>query len=746
VREPAAWDARLGPRRPIADLAPAIRLGLAGVAPASWDPPPWLLAHQRPAARRLSAALRVFGSALLCDAVGLGKSFVALALATRYAGFTLIVPAALRAQWRDLAARYGLAPRIVTHEALSRGARLPAANLLVVDEAHRFRDAGTRRYDTLARQVGRADLLLVTATPVVNRAGDLTSLLRLGLADRALATLGVASLEQAGAEGAANALAAAVAPLVVARSPETARPPIPLPDLHGARVIRAPPVESALLIRVIRGIRGLRFPTFGPDAAPLLSRHLLARLASSPEACRESLRRHRAYLERARDAAGRGERLGRAAARSLFGVDDAGQLELVLAETAPLPAAQRAMERELHRLDAVAALLVDDGPNPKLCACLALLRRRTGRKTIVFTAARATARALASAVGWRGVAVVAGRRAEIASGRLALSDVFRLFAPRAQGVASPPPLLTVDTLIATDVASEGLNLQDADGVIHYDLPWTPLALEQRVGRARRLGSEHAAVRVWWLAPPEPLDRRLGLTHRILHKASLQVALATPRTTAVGRVDLVGGPLDRRESLLGEIGALVSGHSVIDQAIEPFVVVRLRGSRGDVYRLIARETPGLPVDLVARALTSGDAAPAPSPAPTPDPGWIAARLRAIRLAADAGPGHAAARSLARRIAAHAREAARNRFLRLLPPLDGALQRVLAGLPVGAERELGDLLERPNAGQLAAWCDRWSPRYPGLDDPEAVAVVWPLASGESSGYIRVNGESRPGPYPG
>jgi hypothetical protein len=211
------------------------------------------------------------------------------------------------------------------------------------------------------------------------------------------------------------------------------------------------------------------------------------------------------------------------------------------------------------------------------------------------------------------------------------------------------------------------------------------------------------------------------------------------------VDLVGGPLDRRESLLGEIGALVRGHSVLDQAMEPFVVVRLRGSRGHVFRLLARESPGLPVALVAGALASPDAAPTPSTGATPDPGWIAARLRALRLAADAGPRHPAARSLARRIAAGARDAARNRLLRLLPPLDGALQRVLAGLPVGAERELDDLLGRPDAGQLASWCDRWSPRHPGLDDPEAVAAVWPLAADESSGYIRVNGESRSGADP-
>ena len=41
-------------------------------------------------------------------------------------------------------------------------------------------------------------------------------------------------------------------------------------------------------------------------------------------------------------------------------------------------------------------------------------------------------------------------------------------------------------LIATDVASEGLNLQVASVVINYEAPWTPIKLEQRVGRVWRL--------------------------------------------------------------------------------------------------------------------------------------------------------------------------------------------------------------------------------------------------------------------
>ena len=42
-------------------------------------------------------------------------------------------------------------------------------------------------------------------------------------------------------------------------------------------------------------------------------------------------------------------------------------------------------------------------------------------------------------------------------------------------------------LIATDVASEGLNLQFCDTAINYDLPWNPMKIEQRIGRCHRFG-------------------------------------------------------------------------------------------------------------------------------------------------------------------------------------------------------------------------------------------------------------------
>jgi hypothetical protein len=72
--------------------------------------------------------------------------------------------------------------------------------------------------------------------------------------------------------------------------------------------------------------------------------------------------------------------------------------------------------------------------------------------------------------------------------------------------ARPPdvrddPRLPLFLLIATDVVSEGLNLQGASVLVHLDLPWTPARIEQRVGRVRRLGAEHALVNVYAIAPP-----------------------------------------------------------------------------------------------------------------------------------------------------------------------------------------------------------------------------------------------------
>jgi len=53
----------------------------------------------------------------------------------------------------------------------------------------------------------------------------------------------------------------------------------------------------------------------------------------------------------------------------------------------------------------------------------------------------------------------------------------------------------IDVLICTDAAAEGLNLQTADLLINFDLPWNPMKVEQRIGRIDRIGQQHDVVSV-----------------------------------------------------------------------------------------------------------------------------------------------------------------------------------------------------------------------------------------------------------
>jgi superfamily II DNA or RNA helicase len=51
----------------------------------------------------------------------------------------------------------------------------------------------------------------------------------------------------------------------------------------------------------------------------------------------------------------------------------------------------------------------------------------------------------------------------------------------------------IDVLVCTDAAAEGLNLQTADLLINYDLPWNPMKVEQRIGRIDRIGQKYEKI-------------------------------------------------------------------------------------------------------------------------------------------------------------------------------------------------------------------------------------------------------------
>ena len=94
-------------------------------------------------------------------------------------------------------------------------------------------------------------------------------------------------------------------------------------------------------------------------------------------------------------------------------------------------------------------------------------------------------------------------------------SILRRFSP----TWNPAPALATDepeirVLLATDVVSEGQNLQDCARILNYDLHWNPVRLIQRFGRIDRIGTEHAEINLHNMWPDTDVDSELDLTERL----------------------------------------------------------------------------------------------------------------------------------------------------------------------------------------------------------------------------------------
>jgi len=72
----------------------------------------------------------------------------------------------------------------------------------------------------------------------------------------------------------------------------------------------------------------------------------------------------------------------------------------------------------------------------------------------------------------------------------------------------------IRVLIATDVLSEGQNLQDAAIVVNYDLPWAIIRLIQRAGRIDRIGQQADTIYCYTFLPADGIERLIRLRERV----------------------------------------------------------------------------------------------------------------------------------------------------------------------------------------------------------------------------------------
>ncbi len=299
---------------------------------------------------------------------------------------------------------------------------------------------------------------------------------------------------------------------------------------------------------------------------------LQRRLASSPEAIYQSLRRRKERLEsrlRELQLLQRGSQVSASLSASvpdwdeedLVDLEDAPGEEVAAAEEEILDRATAArtvgeLEAEiksLRRLESLAQTVRSSGKDKKWQELADLLNKlftnaakATGelfvpsqhQKLVIFTEYRDTLNYLRQRI-----VTLLGRQESVVMihggiGREERRTIQESFLHDPQ----------VRILLANDAASEGINLQRAHLMVNYDLPWNPNRIEQRFGRIHRIGQTEVC-HLWNLIAEE--TREGDVYHTLLKKLEeARKALGGQVFDVLGQVQFEGKPL--RELLLEAI--------------------------------------------------------------------------------------------------------------------------------------------------------------------------------------------------
>ena len=506
---------------------------------------------QRRILARAVRALDRQNGCLIAEDVGRGKTFIALALARRWQNPLIVAPASLRSTWLSAGERAGVRFAFASHESLSRGRVIAAAfDGIVVDESHRFRTTTTRRYATLAHMTARVPIVLLSATPLQNRVRDLAAQVALFHGERAF------SLD-------VNALARFV--IRGGDALEDDMPAVLTPEWL------VPEVDDGDVLRALLQLPAPARPLDGGDAGALRTIGLVRAWASSRAALRATLRSRRRLATVIAQGAEEGRAPTRREVQAWHSAEDVVQLGFpaILMHGSPgntaLAEVRIALDADALAMEVVTQALrtATDPDRARVAALRALRITHAGARIVAFSEYASTVTAMFGFMrGDAGVGMLTAREARIASGRIGRDEMLSRFAPLAQYVRPRPAHESVTLLLATDLLSEGVNLQDASVVIHLDLPWNPARLAQRVGRVRRPGGANE-VRVYVLAPPADAAALLDADARLrrkLSEAERTIGVGFPVMPAlsagVAEIRLAGGPADPIHTNATATGALM----------------------------------------------------------------------------------------------------------------------------------------------------------------------------------------------
>jgi SNF2 family DNA or RNA helicase len=452
--------------------------------------------------------LRQFkGRALLADEVGLGKTIEACLVLKEYWARGMVrralvlAPPSLVSQWKgELSEKFGLAsaspdgaefrrdperfwknePLIVASIAMARlephVTALAGApfDMVIVDEAHCLKNRASANWK-LVDSLEKRFILMLTATPVENNLIELYNLITL-LKPGLLATepefrkLHVNAAKPKSPKN-PDQLRALLAEVMVRNTRSAVD--VRLPHRIAASVVVTASAAEAELYERVSSYVADRYKTDKRSGTMALD-WMQRQAGSSPQAL------HRSIVRRLADH-GQPDRR------------DVSELESILD---------------------VASRVGDGSKGIQLGEMLA------GRKakTVVFTEFVPTLEHVAEVCRRRNI------RYALFSGDLSRGDKDAAIA-RFRDEA--------DVLLSTGAGGEGRNLQFADTVVNFDLPWNPMRLEQRVGRVHRIGQEHD-VFIFNFCQAGTVEEHLL---RVLHDKVNMFELV------VGEMDAILGSLD-----------------------------------------------------------------------------------------------------------------------------------------------------------------------------------------------------------
>lgn len=157
------------------------------------------LQYQQQAVQQAIKKLNEHNGVFLADVVGLGKTFIAAQLLQQLKGRILVIcPPVLKSYWEDSLHDFRVPARVESIGKLEKVIKfgLDRFDYVVVDEAHRFRNEGTRSYADLLDICRGKKIILVTATPLNNTIDDIFAQLKLFQPPKNSTIPGIPNLER----------------------------------------------------------------------------------------------------------------------------------------------------------------------------------------------------------------------------------------------------------------------------------------------------------------------------------------------------------------------------------------------------------------------------------------------------------------------------------------------------------------------------------------------------------------------